>query len=358
MGYYNPMLRYGLAQLTADSAAAGADGYIVPDLPAEESDELLAACRQHGLSIIYLLAPTSTDERINAVAERASGFIYCVSLTGVTGQRDQLPDLTAYLARVRARSDLPIAIGFGISTPDHVHQVGEVADGAVVASAMLNYLDTVPDDEQVAAAEQFIRGLRGEAEFPSLQTASAGQAPGMGSTTHKRTQRTEAEAHGPVNQRTIACRGIRGATTIEANTAEDIQEATTDLLEALIKLNSIEPADVVSAIFTTTPELTASFPALAARDMGWTEVPLLCAHEMNVPGALRGVVRILLHVNTTRTPAEIRHVYLGEARALRPEWALDVDQLAGVIGRRPAVSNPIEQPARTAAPPRRPGGTR
>jgi chorismate mutase len=161
-----------------------------------------------------------------------------------------------------------------------------------------------------------------------------------------------------VNQRSIACRGIRGATTVETNTAEDILEATTDLLVALIRLNKIESEDVVSAIFTTTPELTASFPALAARDMGWTEVPLLCAHEMNVPGALRGVVRILLHVNTTRTPAEIRHVYLREARALRPEWTLDDDQLADVIGRRPAVSNAIEQPMRTAAPQQRPGGTR
>ena len=133
--------------------------------------------------------------------------------------------------------------------------------------------------------------------------------------------------------RPSACRGIRGATTIESNTSEDILEATTDLLDAMIRLNAIAPDDVVSAIFTTTPEITAAFPALAARDLGWTEVPLLCGHEMNVPGALRGVVRILLHVNTPRTPAEIRHVYLREARALRPEWAYDDEQLSRILGR-------------------------
>ena len=133
---------------------------------------------------------------------------------------------------------------------------------------------------------------------------------------------------------TMACRGVRGATTIEANTSEDILETTTDLLEALIRLNQIDPTEVVSAVFTTTPELNAAFPALAARKLGWTEVPLLCAHEMDVPGALRGVIRILLHINTPRTTAEIRHIYLREARALRPEWALDDAELAGVLGRK------------------------
>ena len=334
MGYYNPMLQYGLELLAADAAAAGLDGFIVPDLPAEESDELLAVCRRHGLDLIYLLAPTSTDERIAAVAERASGFVYCVSLTGVTGQRDTLPDLTGYLDRVRARTTIPIAIGFGISTPEHVKQVGEVADGAVVASAMINYVDTVPEEVQAEAAEQFIRGLRGEGAFPASPRSSR-------SDSTRATISDRAGGNAAVEpaiakddaKRQIACRGIRGATTVEANTSEDILEATTDLLAALIRLNEIEPADVVSAVFTTTPELTAAFPALAARDLGWTEVPLLCAHEMNVPGALTGVVRILLHVNTARTPSEIRHVYLREARALRPEWAYDDGQIAEILGR-------------------------
>ena len=338
MGYYNPILRYGLDRLAAECAAAGIDGYIVPDLPAEESDELVEVFRRHGLDLIFLLAPTSTDARISAVAERAGGFIYCVSLTGVTGQRDTLPDLTDYLARVRARTSLPIAIGFGVSTPDHVRQVGEVADGAVVASAFMNFLDTVDAADQSAAAEQFVRGLRGEAEFPSSGARRNPQRETMApdvlpSAATEEVDRAEIDV-----ENTVRCRGIRGAITVESNTAEDIKEATTDLLEALIRLNDIQSEDVVSAIFTTTPELTAAFPALAARDLGWTEVPLLCAHEMDVPGALRGVVRILLHVNTGRAATEVRHIYLGEARGLRPEWALDDDELAAVLGRRPGAS--------------------
>ena len=336
MGYYNPILQYGLERLAADCAAAGIDGYIVPDLPAEESDDLRDVFRRHGLDLIYLLAPTSTDERIAAVAARAGGFIYCVSLTGVTGQRDALPDLTGYLARVRARTELPVAIGFGVSRREHVQQIGEVADGAVVASAMINYLDTVAANDQPAAAERFVRALRGDEdgggapEPVRMQTAVEATLLGGNETPMPEPEVAATERH-----QTVTCRGIRGATTVETNTSEDILEATTDLLEALIRLNEIRPEDVVSAIFTTTPELTSAFPALAARDLGWTEVPLLCAHEMDVPGALRGVVRILLHVNTPRTPAEIRHVYLGEARALRPEWAYDTEQLVTILGRRP-----------------------
>jgi len=332
MGYFNPMLQYGLEELARDSAAAGVDGFIVPDLPAEESDELLQACRRHGLDLVFLLAPTSTDERIAAVAERASGFIYCVSLTGVTGQRAALPDLRDYLARVRARTDLPLAIGFGVSTPEHVRQVGEVADGAVVASALINFLDTVPDADQVVAAEQFVRGLRGEASFPP-QVADQSRTRAPMETDGLHSQGDSVPEQTTTGHRYVACRGIRGATTVETNTSEDILEATTDLLDAIIRLNDIAAEDVVSAIFTTTPEITASFPAMAARELGWTDVPLLCSHEMAVPGALRGVVRILLHVNSTRTPSEIRHVYLRAAGALRPEWAYDDAQLAQILGR-------------------------
>ena len=159
MGYYNPILQYGPARFAADAKAAGVDGFIVPDLPTEESDELLAACRAHDRDLIFLLAPTSTDERIAAVAERASGFIYCVSLTGVTGARQSLPDLSAYAARVRRHTDLPLAVGFGISSAESVRQVGAVADGAVFASGMINHLDTLPAAEQPAAAEAYVRAL-------------------------------------------------------------------------------------------------------------------------------------------------------------------------------------------------------
>ena len=128
----------------------------------------------------------------------------------------------------------------------------------------------------------------------------------------------------------LAVRGIRGATTAEANTAEDILEATREMVGALVLLNDLTPDDIVSAIFTTTPDLTATFPALAAREVGWSEVPLLCSHEMAVPGALTHAVRVLLHVNTTRAAAEIRHVYLKGAKQLRPDWAVEDAELAAV----------------------------
>ena len=131
----------------------------------------------------------------------------------------------------------------------------------------------------------------------------------------------------------MACRGIRGATTVDQNTSEDILEGTAELLTALARLNDLAPDDVASAFFTTTIDLDAAFPALAARDLGWTEVPLMCAHEMAVGGALAKVVRILLHVNTDRSPQEIRHVYLRGARTLRPAWGIADDDLEELMGR-------------------------
>jgi tryptophan synthase alpha chain len=172
MGYYNPFLRYGLDRCVADCATAGVDGFIVPDLPAEESADLVAACREHGRDLIFLVAPTSTEARLRQVAERASGFVYCVSLTGVTGARDHLSDdLSAYIGRVRAATDLPLAIGFGISTAEHVYQVGRVADGAIVASALINHLDHYPKEEQPAQAEVFVRGLRSGQALPAPDLA-------------------------------------------------------------------------------------------------------------------------------------------------------------------------------------------
>ena len=143
----------------------------------------------------------------------------------------------------------------------------------------------------------------------------------------------------------IVCRGIRGATTAAANTAEDILEATEELVKVLIHLNDIDAGDIASAIFTTTPDLTAWFPALAARQFGWTEVPMICTHEMAVPGSLQKAVRVLVHVNTTRTASEMRHVYLKGAQQLRPEWGIADTELASILN----AATPADEPAAVPA---------
>ena len=117
----------------------------------------------------------------------------------------------------------------------------------------------------------------------------------------------------------MACRGVRGATTIEHNDREEILTATRQLLAIMIRVNGIEPEDVASAFFTTTPDVDAEFPALAARQLGWINVALLCAYELGVPGALPGCIRILIHWNTEKTSDEIQHVYLRKAARLRPD---------------------------------------
>ena len=121
----------------------------------------------------------------------------------------------------------------------------------------------------------------------------------------------------------MLCRGIRGASTVEANSREAILEATAELLAAMVKANGIKPEDVVSAFFTTTPDLNAEFPALAARGLGWNDVPLLCGHEMAVPGSLPMCLRILVHVNTEKRADQIVHVYLRGARVLRPDFEFE-----------------------------------
>jgi chorismate mutase len=114
-------------------------------------------------------------------------------------------------------------------------------------------------------------------------------------------------------------RGIRGATTVERDTAEEVLTATRELLTAMLEANGIHPDDIASALFTTTPDLTADYPARAARELGWHAVPLLGAAEMHVPGAMARCIRVLLHVNTDAHPTSIKHIYLRDARALRPD---------------------------------------
>ena len=117
----------------------------------------------------------------------------------------------------------------------------------------------------------------------------------------------------------MACRGVRGATTVENNQREEILAATRQLLALLIRRNEIEARDIASAIFTTTPDIDAEFPALAARQLGWLDVPLLCSHEMTVPGSLPLCIRVLIHWNTNKAQDEIEHVYVREAIRLRPD---------------------------------------
>ena len=117
----------------------------------------------------------------------------------------------------------------------------------------------------------------------------------------------------------MACRGVRGATTVDRNDREEILTATRQLLALMVRRNGIDKHDVASAIFTTTPDLDAEFPALAARQLGWLDVPLLCGHELRVPGSLPRCIRVLVHWNTDRAQSEIEHIYIRDAVRLRPD---------------------------------------
>ena len=121
----------------------------------------------------------------------------------------------------------------------------------------------------------------------------------------------------------MPCRGVRGATTVDTNSDQAILSGTKELLEAMVAANDVQTADLASAIFTVTQDLDAAFPARAARDLGWTEVPLLCSYEIDVPGGMTKCIRVLLHWNTDRTASEVTHVYLREAERLRPDRGLN-----------------------------------
>jgi tryptophan synthase alpha chain len=138
MTYVNPILAYDARRFAADAASAGVRGVIIPDLPPEEAEPTAGWLRAAGLDVIFLVAPTSTDERVAAASQASSGFVYCVTVTGTTGVRASLPtDLRQVLARIRARTSLPIAAGFGISRPEHLEVLRGAADAAVVASALV-----------------------------------------------------------------------------------------------------------------------------------------------------------------------------------------------------------------------------
>ncbi|GIW10556.1 MAG: tryptophan synthase subunit alpha [Chloroflexi bacterium] len=162
MGYYNPILRFGVARFAAEAAAAGVAGCIVPDLPPEERGELLPPLEVHGIPLIPMVAPTSPPARIRLATAGARGFVYCISVTGVTGARHDLPpDLPAFVERVRAVTDLPIGIGFGISQPAHLEALRSFADLAIIGSAIVAQIDRPTTAEAARALSEFLRRLRG-----------------------------------------------------------------------------------------------------------------------------------------------------------------------------------------------------
>ena len=163
MGYYNPVFQYGAGKFAADAQQAGLDGLIMADLPEEESGPLREELAPREIALVPLFAPTSTDGRIAAGCKHASGFVYCVSLTGVTGSRENVGGGAFPLVeRVRKHTSLPLAVGFGISTREHVETVGQHADAAVVGSALIRVLMESPRERVVADASSFVEGLRSD----------------------------------------------------------------------------------------------------------------------------------------------------------------------------------------------------
>jgi len=159
MTYFNLIFSYGLEKFCDASAKSDIDGLIIPDLPPEEGSDLELVTQNHGLDVIYLLAPTSTEERIQLVAEKSRGFIYLVSVTGVTGARESLPsDLEDFVFRVRKVASQPLCVGFGISTPQQARQVARIANGVIVGSRIIQLMES--EDESLSLVQDFARQLR------------------------------------------------------------------------------------------------------------------------------------------------------------------------------------------------------
>ena len=163
MGYYNPVFQYGEGRFAADAQQAGLDGLIIVDLPEEESGHFREELVPREIALVPLFAPTSPNARIAAGCKLASGFVYCVSLTGVTGAREEIGGgAFSLVQRVRQHTSLPLAVGFGISTREHVETVGQHAEGAAVGSAMIRVLMESPRERLVEEASAFITQLRGD----------------------------------------------------------------------------------------------------------------------------------------------------------------------------------------------------
>lgn len=160
MTYYNPVLHYGLQAFCRDALSSGADGLIIPDLPPEESKELIAAARPLGIDTIFLASPTSLRARLAELVKASTGFLYYVSLTGVTGARAALPpDLAAPVRSIKRMTPLPVCVGFGISNPEQVRQVAKIADGVIIGSALLNQIGRA-GRRAPREVERFLRRLK------------------------------------------------------------------------------------------------------------------------------------------------------------------------------------------------------
>lgn len=174
--YLNPILRMGLEKFAAKAAEAGVDGALITDLPVEEADEYVRCMRKKNLATVFLAAPTSTDARLKRIADLSTGFVYAVSRTGITGARKELPeDAEKLVRRVRKFTQVPIAVGFGISAPDQFAAVGKFADAAVVGSAIVQTIESNPGTEAEAVAE-FIQQLLGRRSSVVGRQSAASQA--------------------------------------------------------------------------------------------------------------------------------------------------------------------------------------
>lgn len=163
MTYYNPVLHQGLKSFCKASAKAGVDGFIIPDLPPQEGEELLAAASACGLKINYMLAPNSPEYRIKLVSEKTTGFIYLVSLLGVTGARDSLPqELEGFVHRVRAKTTKPLYVGFGISNPEQAKRVAQIADGVIVGSRLIQLIKEHNISHTLKWVDEMRRALDGQ----------------------------------------------------------------------------------------------------------------------------------------------------------------------------------------------------
>ncbi len=169
--YLNPVLRMGLARFCAAAADAGVDGVLITDLTVEEAGEYLRCMRARDLAAVFLAAPTSTDERLKRIAEVSRGFVYAVSRTGVTGTREEVAaDARQLVRRLRKFTRLPVAVGFGISTPAHFAEVAEFADGVVVGSAIVQSIERSGRDRAAQAVAELVRSLLQQKEHSAVST--------------------------------------------------------------------------------------------------------------------------------------------------------------------------------------------